>query len=642
MFGAVFDTEADSLNPTKFHVLSACVDPEEKDFSVSSTHDYGKMVEFLTSEPILVAHNAARWDIPNLERVLEFSLPKETLLVDSLFLSWYLFPKRRYHGLEDWGEELGVSKPEIDDWENLTQEEYRHRCEEDVKINTLLWKLQYKYLRKLYGTDQKIKDFLRYLSFKAKCARLQEESRWKLDIEKAEENLSVLEKIKEEKYEELGRSLPKIPKTTEVKPPSKPYKADGTPSAAGIKWRALLREQGLPYDHMEPVVRIDGYDEPNPGSHKQVKDWLFSLGWEPETFKTNKKGVEVPQINKLKQDGGGVCPSVLRLKDKDPAIEVLDNFYVVTHRISILEGFLRDHEDGYLSARIQGLTNTLRFKHSEIVNLPKIDAAYGDMIRGVLTCEDDEELCGSDMSSLEDRTKQHFMFDHDPEYVKEMMTPDFDPHLDIAVIAGLMDKADSDFYKEFSKKLEQESKGQLGPEVLKSSDKARYKLLKTVRGIAKNTNYAGVYGAGPPRIAKTAGISVEEAKEIHKKYWERNWSVKAVAEKLRVKTIDEQMWLFNPVSEFWYTLRNEKDRFSTLNQGTGVFCFDTWLSFVIQKREQLTGQFHDEGIWCIKKGHRDQMSKILEEAIKETNEVLSLNRELGIDIQFGQNYAEIH
>jgi hypothetical protein len=35
------------------------------------------------------------------------------------------------------------------------------------------------------------------------------------------------------------------------------------------------------------------------------------------------------------------------------------------------------------------------------------------------------------------------------------------------------------------------------------------------------------------------------------------------------------MWLYNPVSKFWYSAIY-KDIFSTLNQGTGVYCFDTW------------------------------------------------------------------
>ena len=102
------------------------------------------------------------------------------------------------------------------------------------------------------------------------------------------------------------------------------------------------------------------------------------------------------------------------------------------------------------------------------------------------------------------------------------------------------------------------------------------------------------------------------------------------------------MWLFNPVSKFWYTLRNERDVFSTLNQGTGVYCFDTWLGFVLKQIPQLTAQFHDEAVWEIKKGHREDMEKIILSALDKTNNKLKLNVTLGVDIQFGQSYAEIH
>ncbi len=95
-------------------------------------------------------------------------------------------------------------------------------------------------------------------------------------------------------------------------------------------------------------------------------------------------------------------------------------------------------EEGYVKAEIQGLTNTLRFKHAVCVNLPGIDKPYGELIRGCLTAPEGYELCGADMSSLEDRTKQHYMWKFDKAYVREMMTPDFDPHLDLAVSAGAL------------------------------------------------------------------------------------------------------------------------------------------------------------------------------------------------------------
>ena len=44
----------------------------------------------------------------------------------------------------------------------------------------------------------------------------------------------------------------------------------------------------------------------------------------------------------------------------------------------------------------------------------------------------------------------------------------------------------------------------------------------------------------------------------------------------------------------------------------------------------------------VKKGNREKCEELLRWAIDETNKELSLNRELDIDIQFGDNYAAIH
>lgn len=102
------------------------------------------------------------------------------------------------------------------------------------------------------------------------------------------------------------------------------------------------------------------------------------------------------------------------------------------------------------------------------------------------------------------------------------------------------------------------------------------------------------------------------------------------------------MWLFNPISGFWYSLRTKKDVFSTLVQGSASYCFDTWVSHILADRPQLTAQFHDEVVLEVKKDHRPEIEEFLEQTMKDTNEFLGLNRELGIGIEFGVNYAEIH
>lgn len=120
--------------------------------------------------------------------------------------------------------------------------------------------------------------------------------------------------------------------------------------------------------------------------------------------------------------------------------------------------------------------------------------------------------------------------------------------------------------------------------------------------------------------------------------------MKAVAEDQKVKTIDDQMWLFNPINGFYYSLRNEKDIFSTLVQGTGAFCFDAWLGFVLQQYDKLIGQFHDEFILEIEdtEENRKYINDVIQMAMAETNEFLNLDRQLGTDVQYGKRYSEIH
>lgn len=593
---------------------------------IRTTSSYNNMRSFLTKADVLVGHNIIRWDIPNLERVLGIKIKAK--LIDTLALSWYLEPKRLIHGLEAWGEEFGVPKPEITDWDNLSQEEYEHRCAEDVKINTRLWERQWKQLLKLYGSEEEAMRCIDYLMFKMDCAREQEAVRWKLDEKKATDGLAELEALREQKVAELAAVMPKVPVYKDKNKPKIMFRRNGDLSAHGEKWFEFLRDQGLPENHPGPVRYISGYNDPNPGSVPQMKDWLYSIGWKPTTFeyKRNKETNEVRKIEQINlKHGEGLCPSVMELFEVEPNLRVLEGLSILTHRISILRGFLDNvDEEGYIQALIQGFTNTLRFRHKVVLNLPGVDKPYGELIRGCLIAPEGYKLCGSDMSSLEDRTKQHYMWKYDPEYVKDMMVDDFDPHIDLAVFAGALDEDKANGFKQntLAKAIKDEVKG--------------------VRKVYKAVNYACVYGAQGPTVARGAGVSEGEGYDLVEKYWKRNWSVLKIAEDCVTKSCLGGKWLYNPVSKLWYSLRHEKDRFSTLNQGTGVYCFDTWVKHVRAGGPPVIGQMHDEIIALIRMGNEDRCRKHLRRAIDLTNQELKLNRSLDIDIQFGGNYGEIH
>jgi hypothetical protein len=621
----VFDSEGDGFNPTKFHVLSYY---DEENRCVVSLTDYPSMRAWLQKQEVLIGHNALSFDKEHLERVLGIKI--KARFIDTLALSWYLYPERNLHGLGAWGTTYGIEKPAIDDWHNLPLERYVHRCEQDVLINQRLWEDCKSYLSKLYLTNTPDDlPIIHYLNFKMSCAHKQEQSRWKLDVKWTQEALDRLEAEKLPKIKALASAMPMVEKKAIKLMPSKPYKKDGTLSVEGAKWFAELNRQGLPHAFPGPITVVTQVEEPNPNSPEQIKEWLHSLGWEPITFKYVKEedGSErkIPQV-KLSQSPN-LCASVLALQERSPAIAELAGLSVLNHRIGLLKGFLKNADsEGFLRARIHGLTNTLRFKHTEIVNLPGVAKPYGLEVRGALVARPGHDLIGTDMVSLEDTTKRHYMYAYDPAYVVEMSDPRFDPHLDLALFAKAISKEDYDYYTDNKK----------------SEEDPTVKKVVTIRKQYKVVNYSAVYGVGAPKLSRELKCSVAFAKSLLDGYWERNWAVKKVAEGCEVKTVNGQKWLFNPVSKFWYSLRNEKDRFSTLNQGTGVYCFDSWVKECLKRRDQITAQFHDELLVEASAEEFEAIKQQQLDAIAAVNKKLQLNVILAIETKRGHRYSDVH
>ena len=702
----VADLEADNLldDATLIHIL-CCELQDGKTFNIQG-EDHQRIQKFfqyhIDNQIPIVIHNGITYDIPLIEKLLGIDL-SEVMLIDSLYVSWYLYFNRMKHGLDSFFEDFGIAKPKIDDWENLTREEYIHRCREDVKINKALWEDQKARLIDIYsksnslvadgsvgGTrispdeeiyldqfrEESVEDtidrLLTFLMFKADCARLQEKTRWEVDVELLQSSIAELEVEVEKSKSALEAVMPKIPKYAPKKKPAKPYLKNGELSSTGKAWEEVVeqfRTKAVDDLGTALVVKSDkpdefkvlkSYEEPNANSSEQIKSLLFSKGWKPESFKFEKdeeafnkwiarkpkegshhsawtnwkeskpKERAIPQITVTGENGKELCPSVERLSEDVPEIQAYATFNVAKHRLSILKGFERDLVDGkYLRARIGGLTNTLRVRHAEIVNLPGVDKPYGKIVRGVLIAGEGKVHIGSDMSSLEDRVKHHLMLAHDPEYVKTMQEDDYDPHILMALTAKMVTQKEFDDFKKGIK-----------------SDNA-----KAARKKGKTTNYASVYNAGPPKIAQAAGVPLEEGKALHTAYWKLNWSVKAIAEEqVVIEDSRGDKWLVNPINGFCYSLRKDSDRFSTLAQGTGSYFFDMWVDNILEEMQRrwgkktLTGGFHDEQILTVKDNPKviEAVTEIVKTSIDKVNKEFRLRRLLGCESQVGKRYSEIH
>ena len=155
--------------------------------------------------------------------------------------------------------------------------------------------------------EARILRLTQYLAFKFECLREQEENPFLLDIKWAKKSINEIRTKIYDKVDLLSKSMPKELGKVLKEKPKVTHKKNGNFSVNGERWYNLLKDKGLPED--TEIIR----EEPNPLSSSQIKEWLFSFGWEPITFKDNVKGEKIEQISL--PFGQGLCPSVKDLFD---------------------------------------------------------------------------------------------------------------------------------------------------------------------------------------------------------------------------------------------------------------------------------------------------------------------------------------
>lgn len=568
----VVDIECDALleDVTKIHCLSygQMVNDE---FWVQTLTDYEDIKKFVSRRDItIVGHNFVSYDNLVLKKLLgvKFELSQ---LIDSLYLSFYLYPKRLKHGLESYGIENGQYKKEIKDWKNLSQQQYIERCEGDVRNNLLVWKDQYEYLDEIYDGD--FEHIIDYLMFKADCIREQEQNPCRYDVAAANNFIETLESIQIAKKTALEGILPNVQKKTTktiknvVKVSDEEYYQKGD-----LMYEHYLRLNYPILDHK--ITKITGEAKPNSNSPKQIKDFLYSLGWVPTTFRKEKE--DDGSIRKIEQimsenGDGTLCPSVKELFNKEPGLEHLESLGILKHRLGVVKGLNKEQRNGFIQGSASNITKTLRLRHKGLVNLVKPSKVYGKELRGLIIAGENEILIGADLSNIESRMKNHWIYPYDPEYVKEMSDPLFDSHLDTAVKGNLVTPKESHFYKWYNSRDKNNFPKEKFDieELINMPEDLQKKLISEIgvqRNKGKGTNFSAQYGAGPATIAEQNKIPLKIAKQLHKAYHDRNKSVKQFSDSLTVKIVRNQKWIYNPLNGFWLFLSAEKDRFSAVNQ----------------------------------------------------------------------------
>lgn len=374
----------------------------------------------------------------------------------------------------------------------------------------------------------------------------------------------------------------------------KPFLKNGKLSQASEKWVASTG-----YDTGDisvvggPFSRIV-FDSFELGSLAQVKDYLLSQGWVPDKW------------NYSTLTGERTSPI---LSDSDEFIGVRGDLGLKVaqrakyrHRKSLLEGLQRRiRPDGRITAGVTGLCPTARLKHQGVVNIPGVEAVFGQECREIFIAPEGYNIIGCDAKSCQLRMLAHYM--GDDEYIRAILADD--PHLVNMRLAGLTKKRD-----------------------------------------AKTLIYAFLFGAKDPKLAAGLRCSVREAKKVRAKL------LAELPKLAELITGLERVWkqrgyLIGLDGRAIY-VRAKHMLLNYLLQSAEAIMMKVATCYAIKSIEkegydaQMIIHMHDEFQFEVLKEHSKDVAELLEESIVNSGTFFNLNIPMGGDASIGKSWADTH
>jgi hypothetical protein len=656
-----------------------------------------KFLEWLDryDKPLVVGHNILGFDMFVLRCVLglEFRVGKEgkdwiegreIQFIDTFYWSMFLNPDRLGHGIEAWGEVLGLPKIDwrakaievglIDANSPKGQEFMQHHpemdiyCERDVDVNLKVFNALMVEHNKLYRGEFPPTSFRggQKAFFLMSC---QEYTGWPFDMEAAQKLKVRIAEMMEEIRAEVEPQLPpralKKGEEKEYTMPAKPFKKNGDVSASWEnfvkKHNGVKKESGKWefYGKEYEVVAGAMLDIKMPmemANQDQLKDWFLEEGWKPTfwNFKRgpDKKPMRDPKTRELIrttpkiQEQQKICPNLSELNGEIPQKVV--KWLSLRNRQSVLEGWMTNERleyDGRIGAGRTAIASTHRQKHKVVVNVPKADpkVLLGYEMRELWIAEEGNVITACDAAALEGRVQGHYTYKYDNGATAEELLKG-DVHTKNAFV----------FFEKnpIVRGLDRFAEG------FNNKDP----VFVPFRNKSKNGFYAAMYGCMGPKLASTLGLPESEGQGLLDKFWAANPGTKALKDAL------EEYWNVTGQKKYLPAIdgrmlitRKKSALLNTIFQSCGgismdyACCFmDNWLGevhfdeyrrpYYMFKGYKVSriGYFHDEYEWMSEEGIAPTLRKMTEMAIVKAGEYLKLKVPLAGEAQTGNNWREIH
>ena len=605
----LYDIETNGLEPDKIHCLVAKdIDKNtiykfsDEDISYPGIYDG---IRLLQTAEVLIGHNIISFDNYWIKQLYNIDLYK-IKCYDTLIMSQVLRYKRGHsHGMAAWGEKLGNSKIQFDNWYHYSKEMLRY-CVQDVNVNHDIFNELMQEYTKIYNNNKLIKEGLKIEHDAAIFNAQVREQGWNFDKEKAEENLkkmrSKMATIEARIEPKLGQRTIYIDKIS--KTPKYTKSGNYTATTARLISEYLGREVKNTDTHVMAagtLFRRSRVEDIKLGSMDAVKDWLLSIGWKPDEYQKKKVGFEwITTSPKL---------TTTSLKKLGETGEMIDEYYTLRNRCSVIDGWLSNMADGRLHGNMWTIgTPTFRCRHETIVNLPAVNARYGKELRELFKADNNWILVGADSSGNQLRGLCHYV--NNPDFTHE-------------VIYGDQHQRNAD-------------------------------LLECDRPTAKEYLYAYLFGAGDAKLGQvlTGKANSKIGKDSKEKF---------------AKGIKGLQELRDKLGKVWRKTYYEKgDGWFPAIDGRPVFCpgEHQTLNYLLQSLEGITCKsavsyamdkiaseslralprlfYHDEVCYTCHPDDADRVGQILTESFREAPKLFGIKCMDGGDYQVGDNYSIIH
>jgi len=350
-----------------------------------------------------------------------------------------------------------------------------------------------------------------------------------------------------------------------------------------------------------PFSRIE-FVEINLNSHAQVKEFLYTQGWAPDTWNYNKETKErtSPKLTES---------SFHTIKGELGQLVARRN--VLRHRRNTIQSYKDPENKGYLGltrddGRIEAdgftcATPTARYTHKNVVNVPSPPAAYGAEMRACFYVLPPYRFLGADLAAIESRILGHYTSQYDGgAYASEIL--------------------DGDIHQ-------------------KNAD-----MIGCSRGTAKSFQYATMYGAGIGKLASILEVSSSKAEELISKFWDGNPALQELVKNIKgyyarnkcIKGLDGR--------DFF--IRSEHILLNSLLQGAAAVVFKKWMVLANEELKHLDIQqiiaMHDELQFRCHEDCVEEAIPIIERTCIEAGESYNLRVPIVADCQVGQSWLDTH